>query len=273
MKNLLNHISILVMLTFLMVSIQSCSNEWKEVENAEVWFTATLPLDVRSRSFGEAEQINTLVVGVFDNENIEIYRESFPINGTSAEVKLALAQNQTYNFVFWAYDSSQTIYDIDDLTAIQMNTLTAPITFDQAEAADAFFAVMEKITVMGDRNYPVKLHRPLAQINVGTRGNTMMGSFTAKSAPDTFHPFTNTVSGSTNYTWCFSETTSETFLVDGNTYNYLTMCYVFAPITPITIPAILTLIDGETNVAIDFPEVEIEANNRSNIVGKFTVTE
>ena len=254
----------------MMVSIQSCTDNTKEVDLVEVNFTAILPMDARTRSFGKAEQINTLVVGVFDNENIEIYRESFPINGTTVEVKLALALNQTYNFVFWAYDDNQNIYNMDNLTAIKMNTLTAPITFDQAEAADAFFAVMVDITVMGDRNYPVKLHRPLAQINVGTRGNTMMGSFTTKSAPDTFHPFTNTVSGSTNYTWWFSETTTETFLVDGNTYNYLTMCYVFAPVTPSEISTELTLNDAGKSLTIEFPKVVIEANSRSNIVGIFT---
>ena len=151
-----------------------------------------------------------------------------------------------------------------------MNTLTAPITFEQAEAADAFYAIQQDVTITGDRTCPIELIRPLAQINVGTMGKNMMGAFTTKSAPDTFHPFTNKVSGSTNYTWCFSETTTETFLVDGNTYNYLTMCYVFAPVTPSEISTELTLNDAGKSLTIEFPKVVIEANSRSNIVGIFT---
>ena len=268
MKNLLHDIQKFLMLALMVAGMMSCSDDWQEADHVEVCFTATLPAD--ARSFGDAEQVNTLVVGVFDERKVEIFRELFPINGTSAEVQLTLAQEQTYNFVFWAYDNSQYIYDINDLTAIIMKTQTAPITFEQAEAADAFFAVKENVTVMGNRNYTVKMFRPLTQINVGTTGKTMQAVFTAKSAPDTFHPFTNTVSGETDYTWSFSETTTETFSVEGNTYNYLAMCYLFAPTTPKTISAELTLTDGESSMTVEFPQVEIEANNRSNIAGKLT---
>ena len=137
------------------------------------------------------------------------------INGTSVDVQLTLAQEQTYSFVFWAYDGNQKIYDIDDLTAIVMNPLPSSITFSEAEAMDAFFATMEDITITGDCSYPVELVRPLAQINVGTTGTQMQATFKAKAVPDTFYPFTNTVSGTADYTWNFSETTAETFSADG----------------------------------------------------------
>lgn len=275
MKNLLHNISILAVLALMMVGIQSCSDDWQEVGDVRVSFTATLPTDTRTRSFGKAEQVNTLVVGVFDEQTNEIYRKSFPINGTSADVQLTLAQEQTYSFIFWAYDSKQNIYNIDDLTAIEMNALPNPITFTQAEAADAFFATMGDITIMGDCSYPVELVRPLAQINVGTTGTPMQASFTAKDVPDTFHPFTNTASGVTDYTWNFSDTTTETFSVkdnDGNetVYNYLAMGYLFAPTTATKVSAELILTDGNASKTIQFPQEEIEANQRSNIAGNFT---
>lgn len=113
----------------------------------------------------------------------EIDRKEFPINGTSANVQLTLAQEQTYSFIFWTYDGNQNIYNIDDLTAIEMNALPNPITFTQAEAADAFFATMGDITITGDCSYPVELVRPLVQINVGTIGTPMQASFTAKMFP------------------------------------------------------------------------------------------
>ena len=288
MKNLLHNIQILAMLALTMAGIQSCSNDLHDVGDVQVSFTATLPTDIRTRSFGKAEQVNTLVVGIFKKEvadvhtnsggswnYYEIARQSFPINGTSVNVQLTLAQEQTYSFVFWAYyyDGNQSIYDIDDLTAIEMNTLPNPTTFAQAEAADAFFATMKDITITGDCSYPVELVRPLAQINVGTTGTSMQATFTASGAPNTFHPFTNTVSGAAEFTWNFSETTSETFSADGTEYNYLAMGYVFAPTTATNISAGLTLTDGGTSKTVEFPLVEIGANQRSNIAGNFTPTE
>ena len=274
MKNLLHNIQILAMLALTMAGIQSCSDELHDVGDVQVSFTATLPTDTRTRSFGKAEQVNTLVVGIF-KKGYEINRQSFPINGTSVDMQLTLAQEQTYSFVFWAYyyDDNQSIYDIDDLTAIEMNTLPNPTTFAQAEAADAFFATKEDITITGDCSYRVELVRPLAQINVGTTGTPMQATFTANGAPNIFHPFTNTVSGATNYTWNFSETTTETFSADGTEYNYLAMGYLFAPTTATIISARLTLTDGGTSQTVGFPQVEIEANQRSNIAGNFTPTE
>ena len=286
MKNLLHNIQILMMLAIMVVGIQSCSDDLHDVGDVEVNFTAMLPTDTRTRSFGKAEQVNTLVVGIFkkgfsdEHTNsggswsyYEIDRKFFPISGTSIDVSLSLAQNQTYSFVFWAYDSSQNIYDIDDLTAIKMNTLPNPITFSEAEASDAFFATEEDITITGSNSYPIELVRPLAQINVGTTGTPMQASFTAKAVPNTFYPFTKSVSGATNYTWDFSETTTETFSVDGTEYNYLAMGYVLAPTTATNISAKLTLTDGNNSKMVEFPQVEIEANQRSNIAGNFTPTE
>ena len=286
MKNLLHNIQILAMLALTMAGIQSCSNDLHDVGDVQVSFTATLPTDIRTRSFGKAEQVNTLVVGIFKKEVADVHnnsggswnyneiaRQSFPINGNSANVQLTLAQEQTYSFVFWAYDGNQSIYDITKLTAIKMNTLPNTITFAQAEAADAFFATKEDITITGDCSYPVELVRPLAQINVGTTGILMKATFTANGAPNIFHPFTNTVSGATKYTWNFSETTTETFSADGAEYNYLAMGYVFAPTTATNISAGLTLTDGGTNKTVEFPLVEIGANQRSNIAGNFTPTE
>lgn len=290
MKNLLHNIQILAMLALIMVGIQSCSDDLHDVGDVQVSFTATLPTDTRTRSFGKAEQVNTLVVGIFKKgvadmhtnsggswNYYEIGRKSFPINGTSADVQLTLAQEQTYSFVFWASDSNQSIYNIDDLTAITMTELPDPITFAQAETADAFFATMEDITITGDCSYPVELVRPLAQINVGTTGTPMQATFTANGVPNIFHPFTNTVSGNAEFTWNFNETIAETFSVkedDKETvYNYLAMGYVFAPTTATKISAELTLTDGDNSKTVEFPQVEIEANQRSNIAGNFTPTE
>lgn len=271
MKNLLHNIQILAILALTVVGMQSCSDDLQEMGDVEVCFTATLPADISTRSFGMAEQVNTLVVGIFNEHNTEIERKEFAIYGTSIDVSLSLTKNQTYTFVFWAYDNSKNIYNIDDLTAIKMHSLPNPITFSEAEASDAFFAIEEDITITGTGNYPIELVRPLAQINVGTTGVPMQASFTAKSAPDTFHPFTNTVSGDSDFTWNFSDTTTETFTADGTAYNYLAIGYLFAPTTAMQIAAELTLTNGGVSKTVDLPMVEIGANQRSNIAGGFAV--
>lgn len=55
----------MTVLTLMMVGIQSCSDDWQKVGDVQVSFTAILPTDTRTRSFGKAEQVNTLVVGIF----------------------------------------------------------------------------------------------------------------------------------------------------------------------------------------------------------------
>ena len=270
MKHLLHNIEISVMLVIIMAGIQACSEDWQEMENETIRFTAKIPTDVQTRSFGEGVRVNTLVVGVFNTQKEEIARKDFVINSSSIDVELSLSKDQTYSFVFWAYDCNSDIYDITDLTEIKMNALSEAITFEEAESADAFFAIEENITIIGNSNYPVELVRPLAQINVGTTGKPMLGSFTAKSVPDTFHPFTNTISGECDFTWNFSETTTETFLVESMEYNYLAMGYLFAPTSSMMITAELTLTDGQKSKTVEFSEVWIEANSRSNIAGGFT---
>ena len=270
MKNLLHHIQILVILALLMAIHSSCSNEWQDVNDVQVNFTATLPIDTHTRSFGKAEHINTLVAGVFNGLK-EVSRQSFAVNGTSVDIQLTLPKNQTYNFVFWAYNnSSPNIYNIANLAAIKMNALPDQITFTQAEAGDAFFATMKEVAIMRNCSYPIELVRPLAQINIGTSRVPMKASFKVK-APETFYPLENTVSeAAMDYTWNFSETTDEKFLVDENEYNYLAIGYLFAPSTATSVAVELTLTDGEKSQTVQFPQVEIEANQRSNIVGKFT---
>lgn len=280
MKRLIHDIRILVMLALLVTGLESCSDVLQDAGKVQVSFTATLPTDAHTRAFGEAEKINTLVVGVFTKKfdavdasswiYHEMERKAFSVSGTSANVQLELVMDQTYSFVFWAYHNSQDVYDLTDLTAIKMETPSGTMTLDKAEGMDAFFATMTDITITGAGSHPVELVRPLAQVNVGTTGKSMQVSFTAKAAPDTFYPFTKTVSGATDFTWSYAGTETATFSADGKQFNYLAMGYLFAPTPAAKIDCELTLTEGTNSQQIGFSQVEIEANKRSNIAGKLT---
>lgn len=267
MKSLWHDIQVLAVLVLVSAGIVSCSKDLPEAGDAEVSFTATIPAGSRTRAFGDGTGVNTLVVGVFNGSG-EVDRKTFPVSGSTVDVSLTLAQGQTYSFVFWAYDQNSTIYDMADLTGIKMNAQEQPVTFGQAETADAFFAVVKDVAITGNSSRSVELVRPLAQINVGTTGKAVTATFTVKGVPDTFHPFTNTVSGTTtNYTWDFTGTAGETFTVNGVEYNYLAMGYLFAPAEGMRVEAELSLGNGQTTT---FPQVELQANRRSNIIGRFT---
>lgn len=266
MKGPLHDIQVLAVLVLVSAGIVSCSKDLPEAGDAEVSFTATIPAGSRTRAFGDGTKVNTLVVGVFNGSG-EVDRKTFSVSGSTVDVRLTLVQNQTYDFVFWAYDENCDIYDMADLTGIKMSVQEQPVTFGQAEAADAFFAVVKDIVITGSSSNRVELVRPLAQINVGTTGTAVAATFTTKGVPDTFHPFTNTVSGEINYTWDFTNSITENFTVNGVKYNYLAMGYLFAPAEGMQVKAELSLGNGQ---AITFPQVELQANRRSNIIGRFT---
>lgn len=266
MKGPLHDIQVLAVLVLVSAGIVSCSKDLPEAGDAEVSFTATIPAGSRTRAFGDGTKVNTLVVGVFNGSG-EVDRKTFSVSGSTIDVSLTLAQGQTYSFVFWAYDQNSTIYDMADLTGIKMKAQEQPATLEKAEAADAFFAVVKDIVITGNSSRSVELVRPLAQINVGTTGTAVAATFTTKGVPDTFHPFTNTVSGEINYTWDFTNSITENFTVNGVKYNYLAMGYLFAPAEGMQVKAELSLGNGQ---AITFPQVELQANRRSNIIGRFT---
>lgn len=274
MKKLLQHIQVLAVLVLASAGIVSCSEDLPEAGDAEVSFTATLPAGSRTRAFGDGAGVNTLVVGVFNGSGA-VDRDTSSVSGSTVDVSFTLAQGQTYSFVFWAYNKDSGIYDTKNLTGIKMKAQEQPVTLEEAEAADAFFAVVKDVAITGNSSRSVELVRPLAQINVGTTGKTVTATFTVKGVPDTFHPFTNTVSGETNYTWDFTgttedftEATTEKFTVDGVEYSYLAMGYLFAPAEGTQVEAELSLTDN--GQAITFPQVELQANRRSNIIGRFT---
>lgn len=275
MKKLL-YIPLLTALALVAAGVVSCSDELRDAGDAEVSFTATIPAEPGTRSPGDAAQVNALVVGVF-KDGVEIDRKTFTVSGSPVDVRLTLARNQTYSFVFWAYNNECKVYDIGDLTAVKMTSEERTVTFEQAEAADAFFAAPKNITIAGSNSYPVTLVRPLAQVNVGTTGSAAPAVFTAKAVPDTFHPFDNTVSGATDFVRNFTTVTAtaEKFTVDGTKYSYLATSYLFAPAAKaMQMEAEITLttggIGGTTTKTIVFPQVELQANRRSNIVGGFT---
>lgn len=267
MKNLFNNIKLFMILAVTAVSFAACSEDSYNENTIEVTFKAIIP---STRAFGDGTQVDKLVVGALKENNgtyTEIARKEVDINASLADVQFILGKGQTYTFVFWAYNSNSTLYDLTDLTAIEMKAHSSSITFDAAEKCDAFYYVETITNVTSNVNKSIELARPLVQVNVGTSGPAAKAKFVAKAIPNTFCPIDGSVSGSCDYTWDFSATIDETFTVEDNEYTYLAIAYMFAPKSEAKYNAELT-VEGKETLMI--PGILLQSNTKCNIVGTLT---
>ncbi len=261
----------LIILLGLMVC--SCSEKLDDTQQVEVPFCATLKNDGATKSFGNGLHVNTLVVGVYDKNFNYKTRQSFPIESTTVNAQLSLAKAQTYNLVFWAYNEEANHYNIDNLTDIKMIGTAEPVSFEQMEKADCFYATLKGFEVKTDGIEKIWMERPVAQINIGTAGKAVSAELKATGAHDTFNPFTGKTSGNCEFKWAFQTTTIETFTVNNTCYTYLAMGYVFAPQyynMEIGCKLKLTSPGDGYEAEKHFPTVVVHANYRSNIAGNFT---
>lgn len=276
MKNLYRNILSHIALAALSAVLVCCGLEPQENGYTEVSFAAHIPDDSQVKAFGGELTVDKLTVGVFsfkDGEYTESYRETFNVvaGSTTTDITLALAKGQTYSFIFWAYNSECPVYDITDLQSIRMQPDRIPdeLTYTFMEKMDAFCSKLENLdTGTGlSARIPVKMERPLVQVNAGTTGNPQPATFTAKNTGSTYSPFTGSVSGNETYCWKFTQPTTEKFTVEGNDYTYLAMGYLFAEEKETQIECTLAVQQGET---VSFPSVTIQANYKTNIAGNFT---
>lgn len=268
MKNLLKNISLFAILATALVSFAACSEDSFDDNNIEVTFKAMIP---STRAFGDGSQADSLVVGVLKKSNdtyTEIARKQVDINASLADVSFILGKGQSYTFVFWAQNKDCTLYDLTDLTAIGMASHSGAITFADAEKCDAFYYVETIDNVTKSINKSVELARPLVQVNVGTTGAAKTAKFVAKAIPNTFNPIDGSVSGSTDYTWEFSATTSEKFTVESVNYTYIAIAYMFAPKSEATEYEAELTVEGMAPRTL--PAILLQQNTKCNILGALT---
>ena len=264
----MNRLYNILFLALLSVVLISCSNDEQDYsELVSVQFNTVIEQTNETlRSYGDGLTANSLIVGIYDSQMQELARKGFAISGLNSNISIDLIANQTYNLVFWAQNSECPIYDLTDMTAIKMTAFTSQLTFADAERSDAFVAVVENlVATRGASSTPVTLERPLAQVNVGTAGTALKSKVVINGAPDIYYPLTKMVGGQANFTWDFSETTSEKFTVESTAYTYMALGYLFAPKgTTATVSGSVTTSDMGGSQTIDMPQLEIEANCKTN---------
>lgn len=132
-----------------------------------VTFTAKLPMEL-TRAVGDGTNVKNLTCLVYDKKGNYVTQASASIQNAQANVTLQLASNVDYQLVFWAAAPNS------PYTLTNNGMLNADLTHMNAndEANDAFY---NKIDFIGgaEKTKTVTLHRPLAQINIGTDDSTL----------------------------------------------------------------------------------------------------
>lgn len=180
-KNLL---SMFAMATMLLAT--GCSQEEEPIANnsndyVDASFTVELSGAVQSRGLGEADLVDQLYYGIYQNgnvvpiiKNVDDASGNFyvvnvgeaDVENRTATVKMRLVKGQTYDFVFWAQVKGNKHYNInmDDLQNITVNYNGDA----NDETRDAFFAKELGYKVESHFTKTIVLKRPFAQLNVGT---------------------------------------------------------------------------------------------------------
>ncbi len=274
----------------------SCSTKQEDVTTdgeATVTFTAQVPSGVNSRApqektaateFGDGTTATNLQYAVYqvttDADNKETWAEIVDLEGTAtftnlqATVSLKLVNGNTYAVAFWADATTadeNSIYTFDkkncEITADYQGVATSN------EKLDAFYAVKE-FKVAGASQETVELHRPFAQLNIGTAdlGAATAAGYTVNAAgvkvmvPNKLNLKDGSVSGAQEVTFAQAAVPEDkTFPVAG--YSYLTMNYLLMSEDKTADNTVTISYDNKNVPERTFNNVPLQRNYRTNIYG------
>lgn len=269
-----------------MLLTTSCSNdETNELISGEpvtTSFKVQLPNSIGTRpnkgakkAFADGKTATVLKYMVFDENNNRI--ATIPTGekaiNLSTDVQLSLITGKKYKIVFWAANA-EAPYTIDETGKVTVN-YKGMKTND--ESLDAFCRCYE-FTAGAEVENPVKLYRPFAQLNVGTKDmdKAVKAGFNKDAAKtkvvvsgiaNALNLLTGEVSGEAEVTCNLNAIpTGETFPKEG--YEYLSMDYLLVgKETKSVVDVKWQITDGATTVDRTFTNVPLQGNYRTNIFG------
>ena len=242
----------------MMFAVTSCSQEedFRGSSSEMTTFSVSLNGAAHSRALsGDGTKVNTLYYAVYQGEGeerVHVYpkdNENNPINGAvslqnlSAEVPLPILKGETYDIIFWAQNDNNGIYDISNLTSIEVNYNA---TSSNKEEYDAFYNALNDFKA-DNKGHKVELRRPFAQLNLGTSDwdtakQALMDNNTdpvthsqvvVKGLANSFAPLTGVASGNEEAIFTAANITKETFdlIIDNETKTYtnLSLNYLLVP--------------------------------------------
>ena len=275
-----------LILAFAVLSLSACSNDdyllQTEGESVSITFRPTLGSELNTRAIGDATGIDRLTVAVY--EGTQTLSKKFSLSEEWDIVKrngiaLTLIEGHSYKILFWAENSENSAYNItDDGRVVVDYDDYINGGFAKMEEMDAFFGI-SSITVGSQKienNGEIKLSRPLAQLNFADNATqpevgTHKTIVTFHGIASSFNPFTGAVEMSnTDQAFVFTDFTTETLMVEGSTYYYLSSNYLFAPQTgTVNISATIDVqnTDGTSIKTIELSGITLEQNKKTNVTG------
>lgn len=242
-----------------------------------------------TRAIGDDVTVDEVVCAVYDVKGMELEELRTVVriddgNATSTfDTKLAKGRN--YRVVFFAYNSEAEVYDLSDLKNIELKTDNLLSNVANYDAFVGHYDI-EADHTLHSINVQVTLTRPLAQLNLGINAEEKEaaereGIIVAKSKISVcnvykaFNAYDDVVVGNaTKLVFDMNTIPNNTFEIDGETYHYIAMNYLFVgnaneKKSLVDVELVYETVDGEQNdPASYFYKVPIQRNYRANIYGK-----
>ena len=275
-----------LILAFAVLSLSACSNDdyllQTEGESVSITFRPTLGSELNTRAIGDATGIDRLTVAVYEGTQTLSKKFSFSEEWDIVKrngIALTLIEGHSYKILFWAENSENSAYNItDDGRVVVDYDDYINGGFAKMEEMDAFFGI-SSITVGSQKienNGEIKLSRPLAQLNFADNATqpevgTHKTIVTFHGIASSFNLFTGAVEMSnTDQAFVFTDFPTETLMVEGSTYYYLSSNYLFAPQTgTVNISATIDVqnTDGTSIKTIELSGITLEKNKKTNVTG------
>ena len=239
--------------------------------DAKVTFTVVAP-ELQTRTIGDGTTATTLEYSVYDAAwNHIAYLDGTTTINLQTNVELELIDGKTYNLIFWAENAAApyTFDRANKKVTINYNAIKA-----NHEEHDAFYQIVENLTVKAGLQETVKLYRPFAQLNIATsdwstieNSNEVFTQTEVKvKAYNTLNLVDGEVSGGEVRTFNFEAMPTETLNVNNVNYKWLAMNYLLVnekELVEVTFNA------NNANVAEKvWYNVPVERNHRTHILGK-----
>lgn len=280
------YIGIICIFAIISLLFPACSKEdyqlSEEGKTVLLTFRPTLGEELNTRAIGDATGINRLTVAVYEGSQTLYKRFSFSEDWDIVKrngITLTLIEGCSYKILFWAENSENSAYTITDdgtITVNYDNYINGG--FAKMEEMDVFFGT-SSITVGSQKvenEGEIELSRPLAQLNFADNTTqpemgTHKAIVTFHSIATSFNPFTGEVEMlDMDKAFVFTDFPTETLLIDGSTYYYLSSNYFFTPQTgAININATIDLqnTDGTSIKTVELSDITLGKNKKTNVIG------
>ena len=300
MKRTLKSIAVLALSALAMVSCQKelLGPATQEGQEVEVSLDLTTPL-MGTKAYADGNTVNVVHVHVYQQDaqgnltyitpaaqgaTTKTPSQDVAMSAGAATYSTRLVTGQTYTFVFWAENSSCSAYTYTPGT--QTVTVSYANAAGNDESRDAFYAVLENVTITGAYSASVTLKRPFAQINFGASdyeaakaaGIEVTGAAVKLTGiGNSINLLNGTVSGSEVVTFANADLTSDpndpnaTLTVAGVVYKYVAMDYVLVGNGDKTLSDVTLTLAARgtlsTTPEYTYTNVPLQGNYRTNIVG------